>query len=70
MEKLQFVYVSDVQLVVHAQWLNRGDFAAGWWECSACRRWCEMRGNLYSYCPHCGAKMDERDENGAERDRR
>lgn len=58
MDKLQFVYVSDVQPVVHGQWLSREDFVAGMWECMACKSWCEMSGNLYNYCPHCGAKMD------------
>lgn len=64
MSKLQFVYVSDVRPVVHGQWLCRCDFAPGWWECTACGKWCEMRGNLYSYCPRCGARMDGRESDG------
>ena len=67
MDKLQFVYTSDVKPVVHGRWL----FAGGHFTCSECGYsplneiifrgvsvwWKDIREEM-PYCPRCGAKMD------------
>lgn len=66
---------ANVAPVVHAHWVynrNGMDWNLGAWECSACKR---KNNNLpgseiyspYSfvgsrYCPNCGAKMDEEEQ--------
>jgi hypothetical protein len=71
MDKLQFVYVSDVKPVVHGRWIETtipanttghggvGQDKKKGWLCSNCR--CAFDANLLwcdNYCPNCGAKMD------------
>lgn len=48
-----FVDVSSVSEIKRGRWkgAGMGDFA-----CSLCSE--VVSGNKYSYCPHCGAKMD------------
>lgn len=58
---------ADVALVVYGRWLHT-DLAYHWTsldECSVCGYHDEKRRHLgdYSYCPHCGAKMEEGTEN-------
>ena len=56
---------ADVALVVHAHWIpqkENHEFKEAWMKCSACgypvSRW---TGNT-NFCPNCGAKMDEHEE--------
>ena len=46
----------------YGRWICRGDFAPGMWECDVCRKWCMVKGNVYRYCPSCGARMEVGDE--------
>lgn len=46
---------ADVAPVAHAHWVEK-TFT---FECSAC---CGDAINNYAYCPRCGAKMDERNQ--------
>ena len=64
MDRLQFVYMSDVRSVIHARWLECED---GWgdchYQCSECGcEWCLNDGtpeeNGMKFCPNCGAQMD------------
>ena len=57
MDKLQFVYTSDVAPVVHGRWIYHDDDFMPWVECSECGI-CTDSTNKTNYCPHCGAKMD------------
>lgn len=52
----------DAEPVVHGHWVDNGIV----WSCSACGKmptygmgYVQARNELYAYCPHCGAKMDE-----------
>ena len=61
---------ADVVPVVHGRWLHT-DLAYHWTsldECSVCGYHDEKRRHLgdYSYCPHCGAKMDGGDSDAAD----
>ena len=65
MDKLQFVYTSDVQPVVHARWIEKRWTTECDWcvinhralTCTACS--VEIAdGEETPYCPYCGAKMD------------
>lgn len=52
---------ADVAPVVHAQFIHLGPrFAGGvdWWNCSICGSLVSGVETKFSYCPHCGAKMD------------
>lgn len=52
---------ADVAPVVHAQFIHIGPrFAGGvdWWNCSICGSLVSGVETKFSYCPHCGAKMD------------
>ena len=52
---------ADVAPVVHAQFTHIGPrFAGGvdWWNCSICGSLVSGVETKFSYCPHCGAKMD------------
>lgn len=52
---------ADVAPVVHAQFIHIGArFAGGvdWWNCSICGSLVSGVETKFSYCPHCGAKMD------------
>lgn len=65
MEKLQFVYTSDVKPVVHGRWTEKRWITECDWcvinhralVCTACS--VEIAdGEETPYCPYCGAKMD------------
>lgn len=61
------ISAADVVPVVYGRWLHT-DLAYHWTsldECSVCGYHDEKRRHLggYSYCPHCGAKMEEGTEN-------
>lgn len=55
----------DAVPVVHGRWI----FDQHRWICSKCREnptfgmgYVQSEGNLYNFCPNCGAKMDEENE--------
>lgn len=61
---------SDVAPVVHGRWIEREDpMLDTYYTCSACNEdfYIEQTGNpvkdlfTYTYCPSCGAKMDEKE---------
>ncbi len=57
----------DVIVPVHAKWIHKysrpGVYADLRWYCSACDKPCrDSWANLYEFCPHCQAIMDEKDE--------
>lgn len=68
MDKLQFVYVSDVKPVVHGRWINYpeclgydGAYCDENIVCSNCNSVWNIIDNdadRFDYCPTCGAKMD------------
>ena len=64
---------ADVAPVRHGHWIAEVNWTLGdyYYTCSICREDFYMIvgtpiDNNYKYCPHCGARMDEkeRDENG------
>lgn len=62
---LSDIPAADVVLVVHGRWLpqkENHEFKEAWMKCSVCgypvSRW---TGNT-NFCPSCGAKMDEHEE--------
>ena len=65
MQVLDELEPADVVLVVHGRWLpqkENHEFKEAWMKCSVCgypvSRW---TGNT-NFCPSCGAKMDEHEE--------
>lgn len=63
------VETADVAPVVHAKWEMRRVYVNGYegsGEEKAFCSHCNKSNKQYTppYCPHCGAKMDEEDENG------
>lgn len=57
---------AQASTVVHGRWIERraphamGGISA---KCSACSKSVQYLGNPLNYCPNCGAKMDEGDDN-------
>lgn len=52
---------ADVAPIVHGQFIHIGPrFAGGvdWWNCRICGSLVSGVETKFSYCPHCGAKMD------------
>lgn len=60
LEAVKSIPAADVVPVVHAQWIYRGEEKG--YQCSACQSFCllnyESDWCKSEYCPHCGAKMD------------
>ena len=57
---------ADVTPVVHGEWLLRHEGYGHYWECSSCHKNpCIYVTKDTRYCPNCGAKMDEKDEDDA-----
>lgn len=63
---------ADVAPVVHGRWIEREDpMLDVYYVCSVCKEafYIEATGYteddmfLYTYCPNCGAKIDEKEEN-------
>lgn len=61
---------ADVATVVHGRWIEREDpMLDTYYTCSACNEdfYIEQTGDpvkdlfTYTYCPNCGAKMDEKE---------
>lgn len=69
MDKLQFVYTSDMKLVAHARWIGYpecmgydGAYSDDHIVCSNCKSVWSIIDNdteRFDYCPACGAKMKE-----------
>ena len=61
MQAIRMLPSADVQPVRHGRWeyVDYGGF--GNWHCTACRNICICNGD-YDFCPNCGAKMGEGDE--------
>lgn len=66
-----FQPAADVAPVVHARWIEQEDQMLDvYYTCSACKEdfYIETPGYtendmfLYTYCPNCGAKMDEKED--------
>ena len=56
----------DVAPIVHGEWLLRHEGYGHYWECSSCHKNpCIYVTKDTRYCPNCGAKMDEKDEDDA-----
>lgn len=53
---------ADVAPVVHGTWLLRHIGHGHYWECSVCHATPIYVTNNTNYCPNCGAKMDEEQE--------
>ena len=64
---LESITPADVEKVKNGYWirLNQMSFFTydSFWQCSECRRENDRRTD---YCPHCGAKMDEKENENAE----
>ena len=63
-EIVKYVPTADVVEVKHGGWLRGGiwgDTDSVEYKCSVCRE-TTYNGNLFIYCPRCGAKMDGRSE--------
>lgn len=58
-EVIKSVPKSDVVPVAHGEWKLNNLYGFKIYDCSNCGIHMETRWN---YCPHCGAKMDERRE--------
>ena len=71
MDKLQFVYTSDMKPVAHARWIEYplclgyvGAYSEDHIVCSNCKSVWSIIDNdteRFDYCPACGAKMDKED---------
>lgn len=54
----EIVPLADVAPVVHARWVDfQSDY--GFYKCSNCGD--KYGDTFYNYCPHCGAKMDKKE---------
>ena len=56
--------------LIHAHWTRDYDTHRGWWDknrfyCSHCEDWNGY--GEFDFCPNCGAKMDEYDYKGADK---
>ena len=54
---------ADVAHVRHGKWVHKGPrFRGGvdWWHCSNCGSLASGAEIKFRYCPHCGARMDEK----------
>lgn len=68
MDKLQFVYVSEMKPVVHGRWIEYplclgyvGAYSEDHIVCSNCKKVWSIIDNdteRFKHCPNCGAKMD------------
>lgn len=57
--------MSTVDMQRHAHWIKEKveDITYPWYRrfCSNCKRWSPL-GREHNYCPNCGCKMDEKEE--------
>ena len=64
-DALQTIPTADVSPVRHGYWVKEKRDVLIHWHCSACKECFYLDMPNAEYCPHCGAKMDEKecDEN-------
>lgn len=60
--EMEDIPCEDVAPVVHGTWLLRHIGHGHYWECSICHATPIYVTNNTNYCPNCGAKMDEEQE--------
>lgn len=54
---------ADVAPVVHGRWVEKEKYTFGiMYDCSLCENRILDTGNPWHYCPHCGAKMDKKED--------
>ena len=59
-----FQTAANVAPVQHAKWeVVVGSNGKEYMVCTGCRKQQDLTG-VFSYCPNCGAKMDEKEDNG------
>lgn len=51
---------ADVQLVTHAEWICHEPEIGLYYSCSRCGH--NALQGMYKFCPNCGAKMDESED--------
>ena len=62
---LSDIPAADVVLVVHGRWLpqkENHEFKEAWMKCSVCGYPVSRWTGSTNFCPSCGAKMDEHEE--------
>lgn len=61
-DKIKAVPAADVAPVRHGKWeIVVGSNGKEYMVCTGCRKQQDLTG-VFSYCPNCGAKMDEKEE--------
>ena len=54
---------ADVAPVVHGRWIEQKKYTSiTMYDCSICGTRIFDNGHSLNYCPHCGAKMDEKED--------
>ena len=62
---------ADVAPVVHGHWIEKEKYSFGiMYDCSLCDNRILDNGYSWNYCPNCGAKMDEKENDNAIGDRK
>ena len=52
-----------ISRVRHGRWVEKEKYTFGiMYDCSLCENRILDTGNPWHYCPHCGAKMDEKED--------
>ena len=59
-EALQTIPSADVAPARHGYWVKEKRDVLIHWHCSACKECYYLDTPNAEYCPHCGAKMDEK----------
>lgn len=72
-EVIDSIPSADVEPVRHAHWIDEGAYAdytnVHAWRCSECEdHVLNYKCDLSRYCPNCGAKMDEENEDELQED--
>lgn len=52
----------DAQPVVHGKWVKHKDHINPYITCSVCNMFMPDEFKYFDYCPHCGAKMDVKED--------
>ena len=60
-DALQTIPTADVSPVRHGYWVKEKRDVVIHWHCSACKECFYLDEPNAEYCPHCGAKMDEKE---------
>lgn len=73
-EEIEKAPTADAVEVKHGHWIEEEDSYDTYFRCSACRElWTSIDGMIptsmgVNYCPHCGAKMEEVDDDAVQSD--